>query len=292
MGSGASSGAGGAVAPDCAKGAGTGRTQASTCSTSASVGEVEGGVHWLAQVVDKEKAEKDWLAKQYDLKCNEVKELQKEVASLREELAAARGGAASPSAAPRSEAAQSSEVKEGKANLMGRRGLSLTIGTGTEGRRSDATRPSPPASKESAARSQTTAPGAEAPKQAPKLVLPTVPGADTSGAAEEDPWKNEPMSALLKRRKDRLQTMPPRMSLPAMSIMMQTVDESENPRARRDIVSKMGLDEDGNPKVLKVEAPKIASLEDCPMSPKRSLKTGTAQIRRGQTEVLYSSGGF
>uniref|UniRef100_A0A7S0F826 Uncharacterized protein n=1 Tax=Pyrodinium bahamense TaxID=73915 RepID=A0A7S0F826_9DINO len=173
---------------------------------------VEGGMQWLLSVVDKEKQEKEWLAGKYDEKCAEVKALQQEIAILRNELNSQRtvsmeerqrtpplrgmapdvmskvaGDTASfnmPTPTGGSSSSTDPSVSPAGGKLKERRGLKLSIETPSR----NATRLSP---------TEVISPVQEEPEE-----LPTRQARTGAGGSSDDSVAAEPMSALLRRRKE------------------------------------------------------------------------------------------
>lgn len=327
MGTGASAGSAGAGALVSGANAGTHQGGSSgsqapplmlTAADASAIVE-GGGVQWLANVILREKQEKEWLSNKFDEKCNEVHELHKELALLREELAAARRVDGTP-CSPCTSASQASAASAGGgAGLMGRRGLTLSVSCGETGSRPGrgslglmspvqehhVSKPLHPAIAVAAA------PAAESVKVA------VIGGA--VGPSSEDPWAAEPTSALLKRRTKRVAEMqsvasmaeekdvtsstsvaeaagedpekthpakesPPRQLMLPMGAARSCNSTAGHSRARfmSDFqpVASDAVIQVASFDNMHVGATKVGFLEDCPASPKR-------EVRRGRTESSF-----
>mmetsp|Transcript_30610 Transcript_30610/g.66026 ORF Transcript_30610/g.66026 Transcript_30610/m.66026 type:complete len:329 (-) Transcript_30610:554-1540(-) len=314
MGTGASSSGGGGSAEAAVPGApgasatapqrsqAQGSAAISSSASTAVVDVVEGGVQWLASVVDREKHEKDWLAKQYEAKCQEVRALQQELASMKHELAETRrlaglGVAPSHSVAGSGNKAAHALHSSGSSgsnsnnapadgnptspggNLMGRRGLALHIEC--EGKRR-ATIGSTHVEVVSPVKdTKTPSNASQADHTSPSSAVASGTDAEKPKA---DPWKNEPVSALLKRRSVRnaeFDPLPPNSDRPGCKEKEEA--EKESP------VSHVTSQHEAPPPAsmerrnsefeqgLRVQAGKVQVLEDFPASPKR------VSLRRSQT---------
>jgi len=246
---------------------------------------VEGSVQWLFCIVDKEKREKEWLAAKYDEQSAQVRALQKEVVELRRELHAYRalasgvnseelqrpktplrgmapdvmakvaGDAVGVTAPGKTSALLSSSLQDhsspvspsGSEKLKERRGIrTLTIETSARARNADAAE-----SKDStqSKEAQQTPPGqaVSSATASPPVLGPRANGTERKTGLRLMGYEGgEPVSALLRRRKEDWQ-------------VMATVLEKDDRDAEAE-----------SPKIndLQIRASKVQEL-DCPMSPKR-----------------------
>mmetsp|Transcript_6244 Transcript_6244/g.14200 ORF Transcript_6244/g.14200 Transcript_6244/m.14200 type:complete len:268 (+) Transcript_6244:22-825(+) len=210
------------------------------------VQHVQGGLQWLLSTVDKEKKEKEWLAKKFEEKCAEVQSLYQELQRMRSQLDQRGGRAvssssafASPSPSPTSPVSTSQEISPASSQsaIAQRRGLKLNVETNPK-------------------RTPLTT-------QPPKVSIQEPPGAiGDSGSLSRaksspaldggDPSK-EPMSALLRRRKEDW----------TPQVAGVTGEEPLTPglRGKAKVAQGSGA--------LQVSADKVFSMDDCPASPKR-----------------------
>mmetsp|Transcript_31588 Transcript_31588/g.91364 ORF Transcript_31588/g.91364 Transcript_31588/m.91364 type:complete len:327 (+) Transcript_31588:75-1055(+) len=268
---------------------------------------VEGGVQWLANVLDREKQEKEWLAHRYEERCKECRDLQQELSALRAELTETRRTAAvqmavastSPSNAaasgqkPLNLAAGPASSGTGSAGLMGRRGLALSIGTGPDGSGRPHKNSVGPVDVLSSLKENDH-------HHAGAVKAAVVPVAEAPSAAPaEDPWHDEPMSALLKRRTRTgeldassaglapvssstsrptallaVRIEAPVTKLPEALPEDMAVELSHKSATVLwdEVRAQLSVPKGGDRKDLRVKAEKAMNLEDCPASPKRVVR--------------------
>jgi hypothetical protein len=198
---------------------------------------VEEGMQWLKTMVDKEKAEKEWLAMQYENQCAEMKKLREECVVLRHDLNLTRQKASAGAAPSPIEAQMKQDVnlaspksKEGEIispKLQQRRNLKLSIDSGGDGsNRGPSTdvvklptlskqpslevvqvqkSPSPAPAREAV---QLSLPSIHSKTASAQENVQSAPGRTGSqslslaGGVVEEANDDEPMSALLRRRKE------------------------------------------------------------------------------------------
>eukprot|EP00441_Pelagodinium_beii_P025576 CAMPEP_0197666934 /NCGR_PEP_ID=MMETSP1338-20131121/64506_1 /TAXON_ID=43686 ORGANISM="Pelagodinium beii, Strain RCC1491" /NCGR_SAMPLE_ID=MMETSP1338 /ASSEMBLY_ACC=CAM_ASM_000754 /LENGTH=247 /DNA_ID=CAMNT_0043246071 /DNA_START=39 /DNA_END=782 /DNA_ORIENTATION=- len=241
--------------------------------------------HWLMSAIDKEKQEKAWLAVKYEEKCDEIASLRQELDQLRPMLS---GGASSTAAAavevrpntplkgmqpavmqkafgdvvrtPKAEVTEGSPSK-----LTERRGLQLSVDIGQKrpGAPVKALQPHEPF----------------APPQ-PIVVNMPQPRLSTSKAepSQEEAYRDEPMSALLRRRKEEwsLKALAPAgdddslqrtVSMGALNNgPLSPLLETQDPAYELPVVKAV------TEAPLQLSAQKFEMDLDCPQSPKRVKK--------------------
>jgi len=244
--------------------------------------------HWLMSAVDKEKQEKAWLAAKYEEKCDDMTALRRELDQLRSMLGPA--GVSSTSSA--AEVRPNSPLRGMQPAVMQKALGDVGWTRKAEGNADESTKASP--SKLTDRRglrlsvdiSPSKKPSEAAEKVPPRQVAHAQPVVDKQPRqaavepSQEEAYRDEPMSALLRRRKEEWSLN----SLPEKGDDDFLVQRARSSRVFNGALSPLLETQDTDLRVTKAVTAAPLSLRttkfdmdlDCPISPKRAGKASAA----------------